>query len=256
MNPVLARTEEPRWTWVGGRSATIRLGGHSHMLAFRYAMKLLDEREQRRVAVLDLKKGYHAPTDDYWTRLSEAETKTAVVFGGNDHNVSFLFNDKPVTIVGRHAAAAPSAVGTVIPYRMVMELWRTPLAGLMRFMSEHRDPGSVVVVGTPPPKPDAQIRAGIAIEPHFVGLLTAAGTSAEAAPLIDPATRVATWEAYQDVMEEIAVATGGRFMPVPDQVRTDEGTLKPEYCDADATHANKDYGVLMWRSLIDFVDGK
>ncbi len=252
----LRRTDGPHWERVGPRSASVIAGGHSHMLAFRYAMPLLDEATRPRVAVFDVRAA-PVPADlheDYWPRLArERGRTTAVVWGGNQHNVSLLLSAEPLTVVSPHAPAPPPVRGTVVPYRMVMALWEPSLTGLRDFLESHPDPASVVVVGTPPPKPDAQVRAGIAVEPYFVDLLAAAGFTPATAPVTDTATRVASWDALQDGMRDIAAAAGAGWLGVPDAARTAEGALRPEFCEADATHANPAYGVLMWHHLLDHV---
>jgi hypothetical protein len=225
------------------------------MLAFRYAMEMLDVEARDRVAVLDGRKASVPADDSYWPQLAAAGTTTAIVWGGNQHNVTFLLSGVPVTIVGARATTTPPVEGRVVPYRMVMALWRPSLEGLADFVDGHPDPGSVVVVGTPPPKPEEQVRVGISVEPFFVEMLASEGFTPETAPVTTAATRVAAWEALQDAMEEIATRAGARFLAVPASARTAEGTLRPEYCEADATHANPAYGVLMWRHLIDRVEG-
>ena len=254
----LRRASGPRWERVGPRSASVIVGGDSHMLAFRYAVPLLDEATRARVAVFDVRE---APVpanlhEDYWPRLAEERGRTtAVVWGGNQHAVTLMLTADPLTVVSPHAATPPPVRGTVVPYRMVMALWEPSLAGLREFLASHPDPASVVVVGTPPPKPDAQVRAGIAVEPYFVELLAAAGFTPATAPVTDTATRVASWDALQDAMRGIAADAGAGFLEVSPDARTGEGTLRPEYCEADATHANPAYGALMWHYLLGRVGG-
>lgn len=251
----LSRSDGPRWDWVGSRSASVRLGGHSHMLAFRYALDLLDDATRRRVAVLDVRKASVPADDTYWPRLAAAGRTTAVVWAGNQHSVTFMLAAPPLTIVRARATTPPPVEGRVVPYRMVMALWQPSLEGLADFMGGHPDPASVIVVGTPPPKPEEQVRQGIAVEPFFVDLLAAEGFTPRTAPVTAAETRVAAWEALQDGMREIAVRAGGRFLDVPESARTAEGTLRPEFCEGDATHANPAYGVLMWHHLLDYAEG-
>lgn len=253
----LRRTGTAEWRWIGARRASVRLGGHSHMLAYRFAMHLLPDADRDRVAVLD--KEETAPPDafdtTYFPELARAGTTTAVIWNGNQHNVSFMLNTLPVTIVGRSAGPAARAVnGTVVPFLMAKALWEPSLEGLRDFTASHPAPASLLVLGTPPPKPDAQVRAGIAVEPYFVELLAAEGHTPRTAPVTDPSTRVAAWESLQEAMSDIAAAAGARFLAVPDDVRTHEGTLRPELCAHDATHANPEYGRIMWRHLLDAVD--
>ena len=172
-----------------------------------------------------------------------------IIWGGNQHNVVFMMTDEPITVVGpRGVTTGPT--GRVIPYSMVKALWNPWLADLVEFLGGHVKPSGVTLLGTPPPKAEAQIRAGIAVEPHFLNLLAERSLTPETAPIVNASTRVATWDALQERMAEIANDFGARFLPVPPDVAADDGTLLPELARPDATHANPEYGVIMWRHLL------
>jgi hypothetical protein len=219
-------------------------------------MVMLDEHDRGRVAILQ-KDGSLVPDafdTTYFPYLANAGTTTAVIWNGNQSSVAFLLNDQPVTIVGRQATSTANLRGSVVPYRMVMALWQPSLEGLRDFLRGHGDSGSVIVLGTPPPKTEDDVRAGIAIEPYFVGLLADQGLTPETAPVTNATSRVAAWEALQDAMAEVAHSAGAHFLAVDPQTQTPEGTLLSEYSGPDATHANPAYGGVMWRRLIDHID--
>ncbi len=245
----MTTAEGPAWEWIGPDTATIRLAGHSHILALRFAMERLDPAEQAAVAVLDVAAAPVVPDDTYWPVLTAVEHPTVILWGGNEPNVVFMMSDEPITVVGPRGVTSES-IGRVIPYSMVKTLWNPWLVALVQFLDTHPNPSLVTLLGTPPPKAEPQVRAGIAIEPYFVDLLAGQGLTPDTAPIVDTQTRVATWDALQERMAEIAAGVGAQFMPVPPEVMADDGTLLPELAGPDATHANPDYGVVMWRHLI------
>jgi hypothetical protein len=249
-----AATTADDWTWLGSPSASVRVGGHSHLRALRSALPHLDDVTASQVALLDTADGQGTPDDDYWRLLGESPGTTAVIWEGNQHNVSFLLGALPIAIVGRSARAPVAAApGTVVPWRMAQELWRPSLEGLVAFLAAHPTPGSVIVVGTPPPKSEEHVRAGLMAEPLFVLMLEREGLTPDTVPVVGVETRVAAWESLQESMAQIADAHGARFLEVPDMAREPWGTLLPEYCAADASHANPDYGLLMWHHLMNAI---
>jgi hypothetical protein len=239
----------PPWQWVGADSPKVRVAGHSHMLALRYSMSLLAQAEQQAVAVFDALEQATVPDDDYWRIIAREASPVVILWGGNQHNVVFMMSNEPITVVGPRGAVS-EPIGRVIPYSMVKSLWNPWLADLKEFLAKHVDASNVTLLGTPPPKAEGQIRAGIAIEPHFGFLLSAQGLTADTAPIVDTSTRVATWDALQERMAEIANGAGAGFLPVPLEVMADDGTLLPELAGPDATHANPAYGIIMWRHLL------
>jgi hypothetical protein len=218
-------------------------------------MHLLPDALQSRVAVLDIRGrkipapgAYYPNADaDHLRLLSRAGTPTALVWEGNQHNSRFMLVDPPFTVIEPEGCLPDDAEELVIPYRMVRALFELDLQPLAIFLAEHPDPASVFVLGTPPPKPDAELRAGLAKE--FRRRLGSYGLTPEQAPLLRAATRVVSWRTIQESMAAIAERAGAMFIPVPGAAQNEDGTLRAELCAPDATHANEDYGVLMWHEL-------
>lgn len=272
MRRLLARrapAEAVVWDWLGAEDASIRLVGQSHRLAFRDSMPLLPDELHRRVAVLDLKgrtvpaPGVFRPAPDtaYWRVAAAAGTTTAIVWDGNQHNARFLLRDVPFTVIGRRSPSAP-VEGRVVPYRMMRALFERDLdtGGLTGFLGAHPDPASVLLIGTPPPKSDEQVRRGLTNDGplgqgFFVDALAELGLTPETAPVTSAATRVACWEALQEAVEAAAVGAGARFVPVPEWMLNPDGTLRAEYCEPDTTHANTTYGVAMWQEIAAHAEG-
>ena len=241
--------EGPAWEWVGSGSPRIRVAGHSHSQALRYAMERLDPSEKALVAVLDVAAEPLLADDTYWPVVASTGRPVVVLWNGNQPNVVFMMSDDPITVIGPRGVLS-EPIGRVIPYSMVKALWNPWLADLLQFLEGHPDPSLVTLLGTPPPKAEAEVRAGIAIEPYFVDLLAAQDLTPDTAPIVDTATRVATWDALQERMAEVTADFGMRFLPVPPEAHAADGTLPPQLSGPDATHANLDYGLMMWRHLI------
>lgn len=240
---------EPEWTWLGGDGAIIRVAGHSHVYALRIAMSDLPELDQRKVAVFDAAQTANHEVDSYWDALADYSDPFLLMWGGNEHAVVFMLSDEPITIIGPRGDV-PDEPKRVIPYSMVKALWRIWLTPLAQFLQRHPSSQKITVLGTPPPKPDAQVREGIAVEPHFVAMLEARNLTPSDAPVVDAATRVASWDALQECLQEIAAEADAAFLSAPPNIARPDGTLLPKYCAPDATHANSAYGLRMWSHIL------
>jgi hypothetical protein len=266
------RRQRTDWVWVGAEEASIRLGGHSHRYALRDSMDLLEAEARARVAVLDaggrvvaasyhhapagnLHHWYDAPDDQYWHLLAAAGSATVIMWDGNQHNSDFLLSAAPLAVIGQRTNGEPVMGTQVTPYRMLKSHFSLSLNGLRDWLGAHSDPSTVLVAGTPPPKSEEHVRAGLAIEHYFIELLEKEGLTPNTVPLTDVATRVACWEALQEAMESISTAAGARFLAVPEVSQNSVGTLRAEYCGHDVTHGNLAYGVLMWQTISACVEG-
>jgi hypothetical protein len=261
--------EQIRWDWLGSPDASIRLAGHSHRVAYRDSIPALPEDLRPQVAVLDLAGRslpapgvfLPGPNADYWRTAAAVPTgtTTVLVWDGNQHNSRFLLTDVPFTVVGRRGRPA-QLESRVVPYRMMHALFERDLSGLSPLLTSCSDLGSVLVVGTPPPKPEHKIREGLANDillrqSFFVKLMDDLNLTPESAPVLSVSTRVALWEALQESLEALAKRAGARFLPVVSSVQNADGTLGEEYCEVDTTHANVAYGALMWQAILADVGG-
>jgi hypothetical protein len=163
----------------------------------------------------------------------------AVVWNGNQHNYSFLFeSDEPIRL---HDCGER---GRVVPASMVSAFWEPSLGGIEAAVASARAE-QVALLGTPPPKSDGGIRAGLPHSPWFVEALAAAGESVQTIRITPAAVRVGLWKILQADLAAVAARIGAVFVPVPDAAQAADGCLKPEYSAGDATHANGAFGALM-----------
>lgn len=166
-----------------------------------------------------------------------------VVWQGNQHNRYFLFDfEEPIRLHDH------GDVGAVVPTSMISALWQPSFGEIDAAVASARA-DRVVLLGTPPPKADEAVRAGLAREPVLLRAIAAAGESADTIPITPAAVRVGLWNILQDDLEAQASRIGAVFVPVPATAQTAEGCLKPEYSLDDATHANGAFGALMFNEM-------
>ena len=232
------KRRETQSEWRGDPHASTLVAGHSHRAAYVAA---IGEQRTAGTAVLLPEAGASLDADAaYFRAACSAPVRVlAVVWTGNQHNRHFLFSlDEPFRL---HDAGES---GTVVPAAMISGLWEPYFAGMERnvraVQAEH-----TVLLGTPPPKADEEIRAGLRHEPRLLDALTAAGESADTIAITPAALRVGLWEIMQDDYEAWAARIGAVFVPVPASARTADGCLKPEYSAGDSSHANGAFAALM-----------
>jgi len=231
-----------QWEWSGAADASVFVAGHSHRGAYRAA---INEGLASGVAVL-LPKGPvdpsvpDEPDGPYWRTACRTPGRVlAVVWNGNQHNRHFMFEfDEPLRL---HDCGE---VGTVVPASMISAFWEPSLTRMdviLRSVSaEH-----LVLLGTPPPKTDEEIRAGLRFAPVLLQAIAAAGESADTIRITPAALRVGLWKILQGDLEARAARIGAIFVPVPASAQTPDGCLKPEYSVGDSSHANGAFGALM-----------
>jgi hypothetical protein len=156
--------------------------------------------------------------------------------------------DPGLAIVGPRQRIVESPT-SIVPYAMVKHLWSASMDALREVIATFPRPERIVVIGTPPPKSELALRTGWAYEHVLRELISARGFTVETAPVGNPHTRVAAWDALQEGLQEAAEASGARFLAIPEGVQDADGLLLPEYCAPDATHANAAYGLRVLQTL-------
>lgn len=229
------------------------VAGHSHRGAFWAGRTLLPPELQERTAIFTHTSEHSLADTDYWRSVAYSTDYLGVVWNGNQAAATFTVPADPITVVGRRGRVAPP-VGQVVPYALLVDYWSASLDDLRWFLTTRTDLRSVILLGTPPPKPDDLIRGGMQHEPHFRAALEGAGLTADTAPITDIESRVALWESLQDAMERAASESGVRFLPVPATTQAPDGSLLPELSTVDATHANLQYGRIYWEHLLTTVE--
>jgi hypothetical protein len=111
-----------------------------------------------------------------------------------------------------------------------------------------------VLCATPPPKGDNELLRRLITKERpidFLNLTHSAGIDLQSIELSSPVLRFKLWTLLQALVEELAIAMGCVFVPVPSSTQTAEGFLRPEYWISDITHSNAEYGKLVLEHLAD-----
>jgi hypothetical protein len=246
--------ESERWFLYGVSNPEVLVCGHSHAYSMvRGAeMSIRDGAAVgRAVAYSSASNNGAAQGDDYWKFVQEKSSAGcfAVVWNGNQHNIDFLFEQvPPLDIVPPHGVYAnPPADAKTVVRRAVESYFEPSMSELTIRLRELTRIARVIVVGTPAPKSTDHVLRALKNDPYFAALPPRDSNSPGVArePL-----RVALWMIIQDMLRVSAESAGATFLPSPEDSVDSSGLLKEEFSSADATHANSEYGDLVWRDLL------
>jgi len=194
----------------------------------------------------------------YWDFLADAGAgrTIALVWDGNQHNGAFLIQPDPPFRVYRSPAgpgAPTDEEGMWVPREMVSSYWAQSFADLGQVLERLVGRSRVLVISTPPPKPGAHIRARLEgkldEDPWITDIASARGQASGELPISPEPLRLALWSVIQDGMREQARLFGATFVPVPDSAFDSAGLLSTACSASDLTHANTEYGGLMWAQI-------
>lgn len=194
--------------------------------------------------------------DDYWDYVCSLpeEVTIAVVWNGNQHHASFLVSSSPQIAIWTDEFAAAADDVVLVPRAMFRELWEPTLQPLISALERVVARHSVIVLGTPPPKPDELCRANIGIERWFQPLADELAINLDSLPITPQRTRLALWQLLQDRLLEIANQYDVPFLGIPNETVDGSGMLLPQYSASDATHANDLYGLAVWHRVKNYAD--
>jgi hypothetical protein len=202
--------------------------------------------------------------DDYWDFLADSATgrTVALVWGGNQYNSAFLIQpDRPFRVYRSTAPAetAQDEPGTWVPREMVSGYWASSFDELARVLRRLVERSRVLVIGTPPPKRQAliagELEGKLDWDPWIAEIASERKQSSSELPISPEPLRLALWSVIQDRMREEALVSGATFVPVPDSACDPTGVLAPAYSAPDLTHANSEYGGLIWAQIEAAVQG-
>jgi hypothetical protein len=261
---VLSREREYELT--GARRPRVVLAGHSHAIALLLAVRTPAARRLGAAVLFprDRSSGYlsDAGYRDAFERAVDGRT-AVVVWDGNQHIASFLVEAAPGFQVYRPGIVdADHDLGRPwVSEEMLRSLWRgdapwttDALEHLLHRLTATAD--RVVLLGTPPPKPDRIVREALGADPFFGAVLERESYGSDTVPLTPGPMRLAMWGIVQDIYRDVAADAGARFVPVPTSVTDDEGYLQERFSPpGDTSHANADYGAVMWEQLASALGG-
>jgi GT2 family glycosyltransferase len=232
--------------WFGSSSPTLLVAGHSHRYAFIDYFNRSGQRAP--VAILESTSSINADPDPYWGMAVETARERglplAVVWDGNQHNIHFLLESEERFSV--FPATGPWEDGhrrPLMPRSLIREFF-APSLGPLRIVLAGSAGAKVVLIGTPPPKPDDHVNARIQEEALFVEAAERLGMTASTLRVTPLAIRVELWRITQEMLRALAHEFGTTFVGVPDRALSG-GALAAELSYRDATHANGLWAELM-----------
>jgi hypothetical protein len=237
--------------------APIILAGHSHMAALVGDVPTGDPALLPGALFPEISALYGPwPRDSgYWERLAQLCTgaRVAILWEGNHHNVFYLFqSDKPFDFWSKSVARIVSGF-QLVPQRMVREKFRPSIEQLSCVIEliQKSSPSGVAVIGTPPPKENAdELRILLKGDPLFVDLAAQMGRSPEQVKITPAPVRLKLWYLLQEMMADAANKSGAQFIPIPQETIDADGYLRREFWAKDLTHANHEYGQIMARKIL------
>jgi hypothetical protein len=242
------------WKLHGDRDPEVMAGGHSHVGCLVGAHDAGLGPQSLRAAVAYPADPGHID-DDYWDFLADgaAGRTVALVWGGNQYNSAFLIRpDRPFRVY-RSPEEPQEEPGTWISREMVSGYWAPSFDELARVLGRLVPRSRVLVIGTPPPKRQAVIAAELEgkldWDPWIAEIASERKLSSSELPISPEPLRLALWSVIQDRMREEARRSGATFVPVPDGACDPTGTLAEAYSAGDLTHANSEYGGLIWAQI-------
>jgi hypothetical protein len=249
----VAHGEQGLWGLSGAEHPEVVAAGQSNALCLKSALDNgWGPKDLRAAAAYSTGTGSSPPAgDSYWDFVAAAGAGTiAVVWDGNQHNAAFLFRRDPPFQV-HHSSIEPSDAEDAvwIPQEMIREFWSNSFFEMSTVLGRLAKGGArILVIGTPPPKPDAIIRKAIDARPEMFAEI-ARGLGAMEGILTPTSVRIALWEVIQTRMREVAGEVGAGFVPVPADAIDQAGLLLAAYCHPDTTHGNAEFGHLMWHEI-------
>lgn len=256
-DPPAADLAASPWALHGVGDPQVIVAGHSHVVCVLAAVESpLLSGEEHGVAVAYRQELSAGPPSglEYWDFVAaQSENRVvAVMFNGNQHQANFLI-----------AGALPLAVwspahprfpeGSIPVARSRLRAFFRPtldeLADALVVLTSGRLRREVMVLATPPPKRDEEVRANLGRERFFAPIAEAQGIALEDLKVTPQETRLAMWDIIQDLLQEVAKQFGVAFLPVPPGMQDGNGYLVSAASGPDATHANAIYGEAVVRQL-------
>lgn len=246
----MAKLEPNVWTVEGSAQAQIIAAGHSHILSMLGGFHSSVELQKMNLAIQYSTDSAIWPNinGEYWEQLQKLPNVETVVicWNGNQHNAQFLLKSEPVIRVHHDFVNDEEKKGLVVPLSMFDELWLPDFKLLERAITTLSLTKKVILLGTPPPKSEIEIRNNLSNDEFFKSLLHRSGIGLDDAPITSDIFRFMLWKRIQQNLERIARVFGVPFIHVPSKVFDNGMTLKSEYSASDASHANHLYGQAMW----------
>ena len=246
------------WTIEGSPEPKVVAAGHSHILAMLGGLHSSADLQQKSLAIqYSMDRAIWPNIDDkYWgqlQRLPSVET-VLICWNGNQHNSQFLLEMEPRISVHQDFLQDEESQNVVVPLSMFDELWMPDFQLLERAIRIVSLTKKIVLIGTPPPKSENEIRNNLRNDEFFLSILSKSGIKIEGCPISSDMFRFVLWKRIQQNLEQIARINGAPFVHVPSVVFENGMTLRSEYSAPDASHANHLYGQVMWEAALNKIE--
>lgn len=194
--------------------------------------------------------------DRYWQAVGavSAGKVVAIFWDGNQHIGGYLIRpDRPFDFfLHERPDLDPEPGAYVVPAAALRAQMTQRFPLLAAVITELKVAGATpLVCCTPPPKGDDDFIRRSLVEAPYLNFGNQKGVDHSRLELSAPRFRLKLWLVIAQELQNLAIAHGAHYLPVPDDVMTGEGFLKPEYFANDASHANRAYGARMLDHLSD-----
>jgi len=261
------KNENLVWNLIGDQNPEILLVGHSHRTTM--ALALRNVKTSKKIAVLMEGSGpYKIPHPDsgYWdfilkNKISSLK-KVIVIWQGHLSLIDFLLSAeqsyKLVNEKNLHEIEVSDSldIKSIVLERDIMNTFEKHfqndgLNEIMRIYNEHNY--ETFLLSSPPPKSKIFINTILQNEVFFKEMydeLSKNSTNQQSDLILDDRYRVRIWELMQEALQNTAISTGAKFIPIPKNFTDEQGILREEYYLDDVSHANEMYSEKLWKTLI------
>jgi hypothetical protein len=194
----------------------------------------------------------------YWDALVEYGRERAVVlmFHGNQHYANFLLSSEPpfdfVDASDMDEVSYHEAV--LVPRSLIKASPKLVPGGLTENVGRLLSVGcpAVFVAGTPPVRDDyGDYVDELRKDTMWRGIGERLGVDISNCPFTPPRVMKKLWRVMQEIQEDLALAAGATYIPVPPDAVDPKGYLAAA-CRGplwNFTHANEEYGRMMLRQI-------
>lgn len=238
------------WKVYGSLQPKVLIAGHSHTFALYLAL-MRDPKLQNIFAIVT-----HADftnsipqNNEYWNFVADLARfqESVISWNGNQHNIHFLvdgnFEFNTIGLIQNNKFP-------MVSISRVKELFRPTFYELGLILSRFADRSKLSVIGTPAPKSKNFIDERLSQDDFFVQLGETMGVNKQQIRATEDSLRVFMWELTQNLTEETAKEFGSRFIPTPVSSYNQHKVLNANYYTDDLTHANEEFGKLVFNELI------
>lgn len=237
-----------------GQQPTVLLFGHSHTHAVHLAVEKRLRKGRtapvkifRALVETEGKKVGDTRFEDFLGLAAQLRPTDIVVsmIGGNTHAVfGTIQHPQPFDFYPLVEGTSPSAKVEIIPRRAIEETFAAAFrkrdGGMLKVL-RRETAACVVHLMAPPPKGDNDF-----IMRHHERLF--AQQQIASLGVSPPELRLKLWQLQTEIVTKFCRKRGIEVLMPPGKT-TENGFLRPEYYNTDATHGNRLYGEMLLRSL-------